>query len=308
MQDYAVNEMLEEGNVQKSIMPVSTNTQNRICQGNKLVMGVQNLTLNEKKLISLAFLQIMNDDLDFNWYKVSPPEFARLIGNSNPTNVYHHVKDLTKSLMHKQLQIRKEDGSLLSINWMSACNYNDRTKMIEFRLNSDLKPFLLGLAQSGYYTQYTADCIMSMSSVHAIRIFELIQAKIMRKTLPTNGVHVTLRRDEIVEALRLYKVDPETDEIIVDPVTKMPIERYTSTQLRERVIAISCREITKLTSFFVPYDLSDDSKREHCVRFIKEGREIVAFEFYVNMKYHEGLTSEMIESVENRDNFIKITA
>ncbi len=279
----------EDQDGQLTFSSISTDTSAMVVQSNTMIKGRQDLSLNEAKLVRIIMMQILANDLDFKPYTVSPGEFAMLVGNVDSVNMYHKSKDLCDSLMRKNLEIVSDDGSWVKYNWVSMCRYNSRSKKIEVKLNPDLKPFLLGLVEKGFYTQYTLDNTLNMSSIYAIRIFELLQEAIKSRVLPKNGTKVVLTKDTIINACMIYKQDKKSGAIILGP-DKQPVEKYERiSQFKEKVIETACREITANTIYYVPYNAKNKEHPEWKVGFIKSGREITAFEFYVNTKYHLGM-------------------
>lgn len=274
----------EEATGQMVFANISTNPLNKIVQSNSMILGRQDLTLNEAKLVRIAIMQILAHDMDFSPYKITPSEFAMMVGNSDPKNVYHRAADICDSLLKKQLEVVGNAGKWLKINWVSYCVYDTIQKEIHIKLNEDLKPFLIGLVEKGLYTQYEGQYALSMSSVYALRLYELIEEAIKTKVFPKNGLHIKISRATIVDACMLYNRDEKSGKIITDQKTGLPSERYNVAQLRKKVIELGCREINEKTEYYIPYTSSDPKK---CVKPIKKGREIVAFDFYVNLKKNE---------------------
>lgn len=66
----------------------------------------------------------------------------------------------------------------MKIPWVSKCEYQADVG-VAIKLNDELKPLLLNLKER--YTQYTLDNILTMKSVYAIRIFELLQKEYFQK-------------------------------------------------------------------------------------------------------------------------------
>lgn len=249
-----------ENDGQFSFYPISTNETNLVVQSNNLITARQNLTLNEAKLIRIIIMQIVAQDVEFKPYEVSISEFSKLIGNEDGSNMYRRAKDFTDRLQTKKVSFHSSDGSWQSIVWTPTCSYNSKTKKIQIRLNDDLKPYLLNLIEAGFYTQYPLGIALSFSSVHALRMYELITSKMPYKILPKNGTSIYLSVQEIRDACMLFKTDKKGN------LTQEPKFEKIS-QLKERVLNIAVREIENLTSFRIEY--SD----------VKEGKSIVGFNF-----------------------------
>lgn len=274
----------QDENGQLTFSTISTDVRNKIVQGNPMIRGRQNLTLNEKRLVLVMIMQVLANDMEFRPYEISPAEFSMLIGNTGAQNMYHRAKTLCDGLMKKQLEIVDANGSWEKYQWVQFCKYNKPSKRMQVMLNPSLKPFLIGLVEKGNYTQFAADNVLALPSFYAIRIFELIQEAIKIKTLPKEGIRVRIEKQTIIDACTLYKKD-EKNDIIVDPVTKKPVEMYPKfSHLKKFVIKPACEDICQNTSFYVPFESDDPDK---CVKFIRRGREIQVLDFYVNEHFHE---------------------
>lgn len=274
----------EDDDGQMTFSNISTDKSNMVVQANALIKSRQDLSLNEKKLICIIISQIVADDMEFKPYIVSPSELAGMVGNMDSVNMYHNAQDICDSIMRKHLEIRSEDGSWKKIQWVSMCEYNSKTKKIQILLNDNLKPYLIGLAQAGYYAQFAEENILPMNSIYSIRLFELINEAIKTKILPQTGTRVRINKSDIIDACMMYKRD-HRGKILIDSETKEPVEKYNKLSMfKKRVIQTACEEISELSMYYVPYESDDPDK---CVKFIKKGREVVAFDFYVNMIYRE---------------------
>ncbi len=292
----------EEFDGQMIFSNINTNPSNYVVMDNSLIMARQNLSLQEFKLIRLIIMQIIANDLDFRFYEVSPADFARIIGNQDISNIYHAANSLCDGLMSKKIELCSEDGSWVKYNWTSMARYDSKTKKMQIKLNSDLKPFLLGLVEKGYYTQYSYDNIAQMSSTHAGRIFEMLLANIKTHKLPNEGISIILTKQQIIDGCMLYKKDKKGN-ILIDPETKQPVEKYERiSQLKAKVIKKACEEITDKTMYYVPFETEDGDKK-HGVEDIKSGKSIVAFKFYINMIYHPNVPKKkenrVVQIVQN---------
>lgn len=254
--------LYEDMEGQVSFFPVNNKTDNLVVQANSLIKAQQNLSLNEAKLIRIIIMQIVADDVEFRPYEISTTELARLIGNEDGYNIRRRAKDFTDKLQSKKLKIKLDNGSWQSIVWVPTCQYDAQNNKIQIKLNDDLKPYLLNLVQTGYYTQYTLDCALAFHSVYALRIFELLMEQIRSRTIPRIGTTIDLRISDIRDACMLYKQDNKGNFTNEDKYVRI-------SQLKEKVIDIACKEINNVTSFSVYY--TD----------IKEGRSIVGFRFHI---------------------------
>ena len=226
-----------------------------VCQANTLITGRQALKLNSAKLIRAAIMQIRFDDTELKPYIISIADLAELIGVSS-SNIYRDIDDITDDILNNPVYIRSEQKDKIKwmkIPWVSKCEYESDLG-VAIKLNDELKPLLINLKEK--YTQYTLDNILAMKSVYAIRIFELLQEKIVKKTLPREGIDITLSVDQIRECCDC-------------------IDKYKSfANLKQRVINSALEEINRVTLYRVD------------VTYLKSGRAVTSIIFHVNMMYH----------------------
>ena len=228
---------------------------NYVVQANDLIGGRQALGINSAKLIRAAVMQIKPGDEEIKPYLITIKQLSDLLGIS-ASNLYRDIDEITNDIIANPVYIKKVEGKKVrwvKIPWVEFCQY-DSDVGISIQLNMRLKPFLVALKD--HYTQYSLENILAMKSVYAIRIFEMLQAKIMRNVLPLDGMHIILTVEEIIEGCELK----DTYRII--------------TNLKKRVLDVAVSEIKRVTLYDVSYEN------------VKNGRRIEAFDFFLNMRYH----------------------
>lgn len=233
-----------------------TDASNYVVQANSLIGGKQALKLNSAKLIRSAIMQLVKEDEELKPYIITIKEFAKLL-QIDESNVYKYADEITDDIIKNPVYVREErQGKTvkwIKITWVSRCEYNSDVGIV-LKLNDELKPFLIKLKE--HYTQYTLQEVLAMKSVYAIRIFEMLQSKIMCKVLPKNGVSVVIPIQTIKECC-----DCE--------------DKYKEfSNFKMRVLDKAKNEINRVTLFRVDYS------------YIKKGRSVVAIKFYMNMCYH----------------------
>lgn len=231
-------------------------TRNYVCQANSLVGGKQALKLNSAKLIRAAIMQVVRDDEELKPYIITISELAELL-NVPKSNIYRDIDDITDDILNNPVYIREEVGKKvrwIKIPWVTRCEYNSDIG-VALKLNDELKPFLINLKD--HYTQYTLDSILVMKSVYAIRIYELLQSKIMTRILPRAGTDIELSVETLKECCGCES------------------KAYnTFSNFRNRVIDIAVKEINEKTLYTLSYD------------YVKKGKSVIGLIFHINMKYH----------------------
>lgn len=231
-------------------------TRNYVVQANNLIGGRQALKLNSAKLIRSAIMQVVRDDEELKPYIITIKDLAELL-NVPASNIYRDVQQITDDITSNPVYIREEvQGKtvrFIKIPWVTRCEYKSDVG-IALKLNEELKPFLINLKD--HYTQYTLQEVLAMKSVYAIRIFEMLQCKIMSKTLPKEGINIPISVQEIRECCSCEDKYPAFGNF------------------RDKVISVAVKEINRVTLLKVEYS------------YIKDGRTVVAIDFKVNMRYH----------------------
>lgn len=201
-------------------------------------------------------MQVVRDDEELKPYIITIKELAELLGIS-ASNVYRDVEEITDDIIKNPVYVKKQivgkPVRWIKIPWVSKCEYSSDVG-IAIKLNEELKPFLINLKE--HYTQYTLQEVLTMKSVYAIRIFEVLQSKMMSRMLPKDGLDVEISVQEIRE--------------ICDCGEKYPAFG----NFKEKVIDRAVSEINRVTMYRVDYS------------YRKKSRSVVAIIFHVNMMYH----------------------
>lgn len=232
-------------------------TEKYVVQANEMVGGKQALNLNSAKLIRAAIMQIEAEDTELKPYIMSIPELSELLGVPR-SNLYRDVNKITDNIISNPIFIKNKSGKKIAwvkIPWVQRCEYVSDVG-IAIKLNDELKPYLLQL--KGQYTQYTLDSILSMKSVYAIRIFELLLEKIKRgnRVLPKDGCYTEMSVQYLRERCSCE------DKYV----------RYS--QFKSRVIDTAVKEINEKTSYYVEYSEK------------KKGHSVDSIVLHINSSYH----------------------
>lgn len=229
---------------------------NYVVQANTLIGGKQALKLNSAKLIRSAIMQVVRDDEDLKPYVITIKDLSELLGVP-ASNIYRDIESITDDIISNPVYVRmEEDGKtsrFIKIPWVTRCEYKSDVG-VALKLNEELKPFLINLKKN--YTQYTLQEVLSMKSVYGIRIFELLESKIMQKILPKNGVDIIIPVQELRECCGCEDKYPAFGSF------------------KKKVIDMAVSEINRVTSYVVTFD------------YLKTGRSVTSIRFHVNMMYH----------------------
>lgn len=142
-----------------------------VIKSNVLVEASYRLSSIEQKIILILATKIKKDDKEFREYYFNLRSMANFLGlNSNSD--YEYLREVTKNLLSKVIEIKTEDA-LLQTHWLESVKYFDNNSTVELRFNPELKPFLLQLKKN--FTKYQLKFAIQLKSKFSIRIYELLK-------------------------------------------------------------------------------------------------------------------------------------
>ena len=142
-----------------------------VTKANKLIEASYRLNVSEQRVMALLVTQIHPDDEEFKPYRFTVSELETLIGTKN-NKAYREVRELTRGLITKVLQIQEPDG-LLQVSWLSSAKYYDGTGAVELKFAPEMKPYLLQLQER--FTSYRLSNVVKLRSRHSVRLYELLK-------------------------------------------------------------------------------------------------------------------------------------
>lgn len=145
-----------------------------VTQGNGLIEArhINPLTVREQKIVLTMVSMIQPTDEDFKDYRISIKEFSEMLGLEGSAK-YTEIKEITKDLMSKSIEIPKSDGGWLFANWVSSAEYKTGEGSIALSFSPKLMPYLLQLKNA--FTSYRLSNILSLKSTYSIRLYELMK-------------------------------------------------------------------------------------------------------------------------------------
>lgn len=154
---------------------------------------------------------------------IKAKELAELI-DLDISNYSRDLQKLCYELAEKTVKIStynpKKPWKIMP--WIGYIEYTEYAEVI-IQLNAWLSPYLLGLKESGQYTQYILEQILNMDSIYSIRIYELLKMKLPNTDIGIGGINVFLTNEEIrqaTESENFYKKNSDFRRKILDVATK----------------------------------------------------------------------------------------
>ena len=231
-------------------MIVKENT--NIVQANFLIENRPKFTKDETRLYLTIIGAVNKDDSDFKPLEIPVSEFADLWG-MDISAAYRKIKTALRGLVQKEFFIEGVNNKtgkkrFLSAAYLSMAAYEEGQGYATVEIAQSFKPYLIALKEK--YTQYVLENIMSLTTVNAIRNYELL------KQYESLGVRI-FTVEEYKKALKIE-------------------DKYSlNADLRRYVLEPAVKEINQNTDIRVNYDLVGRGKKAK-IKFTISQNEIVA--------------------------------
>lgn len=242
--------VLEE--VEKNInrREITYNTNNYVVMANNMVLhSASNLNLNELKLLRLIIMQTQKGDQELFEFELAVTDLCKLL-EIKSKDIYKRLDTMTTHIMQEVIKIGDDSKQeWKKFHWVDICEY--KKGMITIKLSDQLKPYLLGLR--GCFTRYQLSEIISLKSIYAIRIYEILNGYMNENNLPyaDNAVEISVSMETLRKA---------TD-------TEKKFER--PYDFRKKVLDIALKEI------------NEKSKYHICVKEYRRGHSVAGYEFLI---------------------------
>lgn len=235
----------------------SVNSENYVVEHNDLVNGHQSLSLQAAKVIRTCIMQIRPDDKELHPYVISLNQLAGILNASKPSLVRDMDRICEELTTHpvtvKEYDEKTKKVKCIRIPWVSLCAYSSGSGLA-IKLNDELRPLLVQLSRN--YVQFVLADVLTMKSVYAVRIYEMLLSRIQDRILPRDGVEIEIPVADLRRATN----------------TEDKFERISN--FKEKVIERAEAEILRTTSYKVTH------------RDGKTGKRVTSLFFNVTMQYY----------------------
>lgn len=212
---------------------------------NALINAAYTLTLQEQRLLLLASAKAGGEKIALQGLKLQALEYAESFNVSSGA-AYKALKEAADSLFERRVTFHEGEKKTLS-RWVSHVTYEEGC--IEIAFAPKVQPLLCELKNK--FTMYALERVADLSSVHAVRLYELLIA--WRSTCKTPVFELADFRQRLgIEAAEYPRM----------------------TDFKRRVLDPALAQINEHTDINVSYE-------QH-----KRGRSIVGFSFTFTTKPH----------------------
>lgn len=150
-----------------------------VVKSNRLVEASYRLTLVEQQIILFAICRAREEQKGLtadSFVSIAAQDFAEMFG-TNADRVYVQLKEAMDTLYKREVRIydtHPESGKprVIKTRWVSTASYIDAEGMIQIIFAPLMIPYITRLESE--FTPYRLERIGNLSSVHAVRMYELL--------------------------------------------------------------------------------------------------------------------------------------
>lgn len=149
-----------------------------IVKSNEVIEANYTLSLVEQRVLLMCISQINSKDKlkKTDEFKLYPSEYMELCGVTKQA-AYRDIKQASEKLFDRVVFVRNKDSKkrsgYLKTRWVYAIRYEDNEGYLTLSFSPTILPYLSKI--EGYYTQYNIKNISKMSSLYAIRLYEMVK-------------------------------------------------------------------------------------------------------------------------------------
>lgn len=146
-----------------------------VVKSNEVIEANYTLSLVEQRVLLMCIGQINSKDKlkKTDEFKLYPSEYMRLCDVTKQA-AYRDIKQASEKLFNRVVFIRdKRSGGYLKTRWVYAIRYEDNQGYLTLSFSPAILPYLSEI--EGYYTEYNIRNISKMSSLYAIRLYEMVK-------------------------------------------------------------------------------------------------------------------------------------
>ena len=226
------------------------NSNNMVRKSEALTKARYKLNPLALKFVTTIIANLKRSDEVDEKYIFRVKDIADLMGISYH-DIYAEMEEAVEELLKKPLHI-KEDNGWLKANWISSARYEDGKGTITFRIDPDLRPYLLTLQEK--FLQYRLENIFRLRSGYVIRLYEILKDWYNQTSRYDNGKKV----EKIVEVQWLR----ETLEV--------PKSYQYSSHLKKLIIEKAKEQLAQHTDIIFDYEEIKTGRKVTHLKFIIE--------------------------------------
>ena len=219
-----------------------------VCKANKVIEAGYKLSLNEQRLVLACISQVNSVEELFKTdrFELTAKEFSRLYGIEED-KAYQSLKEIAEQLFERYVIIDNPDPDEPTLKytktrWISSIDYIPEKGKIAVYFALRMLPYLGQL--KGKFTRYKLEHIGKMTSIYAIRLYELL---VQWQTVGKREVEIDWLKKQF-EIEEVYDRMFDFKKRVLDPAVK-DINDHSNLQV-SWTQRKSGRRVTHLTFYF----------------------------------------------------------
>jgi len=149
-----------------------------VVKDNALINASYNLDLSEQRLILLAILEARQSNTPNDKDLTIHAESYINHFNVHRNTAYKVLKDACKSLFDRRFSYQKltNKGNIENVvsRWVQRISYVENEALVRIKFSDDVVPLITNLEK--HFTSYELEQVSNLTSVYAIRLYELLIA------------------------------------------------------------------------------------------------------------------------------------
>ena len=213
-----------------------------VAQSNKLVEAIHGMTLTEKRLfIHASGLARQQNLKEGEVLTIRADEFARECGIESHT-AYEGLQDAVDRLFGRYFSYTSGAGNPVKGRWVYRLEYKNGMGQIDVSFPAEVIYMFTVFNKDNPFTTYDRKYIQQMTSVYAIRFYELFMQyrSIGNRTLELNEIKI------------MFQLDEKYDRIF---------------DLKKRVVDVALEQINQHTDYTVTYEQVKRGRTVHALKF-----------------------------------------
>lgn len=213
-----------------------------VAQSNKLVEAIHGMMLTEKRLfIHASGLARQQNLKEGEVLTIRADEFARECGIESHT-AYEGLQDAVDRLFGRYFSYTSGAGNPVKFRWVYRLEYKNGMGQIDVSFPAEVIYMFTVFNKDNPFTTYDRKYIQQMTSVYAIRFYELFMQyrSIGNRTLELNEIKI------------MFQLDEKYDRIF---------------DLKKRVVDVALEQINQHTDYTVTYEQVKRGRTVHALKF-----------------------------------------
>jgi len=286
-----------------NIISIEDNKNNQIKKHNDIIKAKGNLSSTAQKMLSMLISMIRVDDSEFQEYALNIKEYSTSI-KSDSSNV-DFLKNQALELMKNPFYVINEKGKKDFFNWCSKVSPYTLNGYIIFKIDSDLKPYLLDLQK--HFTTYNIVNVLSLRGDYSPRLYEYLVMEWKEFKRNYKKRHNKTPKNYTIE----LEIDWLREHLGIS-------DGYRYNNIKTQIIKVAQKQFKEKTDIQFDYEEQKIGRKVNSLKItIRDNNKgsndylatIQSFTAYIRDKYKPDITNDIFPTVvETKNGNIKIDA